>query len=53
MEIPLGSAAKVISHMDSDDAVDILEEMDDSSLAALNSCDADDIIGGKMYAGNN
>ena len=30
-EIPLESAAKVISHMDSDDAVDILEEMDDST----------------------
>ena len=35
MEIPLESAAKVISHMDSDDAVDILEEMDDSTQEKL------------------
>ena len=35
IEIPLESAAKVISHMDSDDAVDILEEMDDSTQEKL------------------
>ena len=35
MEIPLESAAKVISHMDSGDAVDILEEMDDSTQEKL------------------
>ena len=35
MEIPLESAAKVISHMDSDDAVDILDEMVDSTQEKL------------------
>lgn len=34
-EISLENAAKVISHMDSDDAVDILEEMDDSTQEKL------------------
>ena len=34
-ELNLERAAKVISHMDSDDAVDVLEEMDDSTSEKL------------------
>ena len=34
-ELDLKSAAKVISHMDSDDAVDVLEEMDESTQEKL------------------
>lgn len=34
-ELKLESAAKVLSHMDSDDAVDVLEEMDDSTKEKL------------------
>lgn len=30
-ELPLDEAAKVLSYMDSDDAADILDEMDDST----------------------
>ncbi|MGN1194333.1 MAG: magnesium transporter [Acutalibacteraceae bacterium] len=43
-ELPIETAAKIVSLMDSDDAVDILEEMDDSSRKKLVSLMDDESI---------